>query len=199
MKGSRNVDVLFLSDCYRVEGRIFNESNQPTRALESSKNAKLYADQAIAQGLLDEHDSRLPRILTGWGNALNQLEQYSAALELQLEAIKLCREAPDGESDAITIVRLNWAYLLLRCGDLDQAMRILQVALEDDPDVPYVLYPLGEVYRAYGRFDEALAVHKKAYDLYVAQFGDQIDKVADSLYKLGEILFVHKEDAKQAL
>lgn len=196
---SSTVDVLLLSDCYRVEGRIFNESNQPIRTLESSEKAKLYADEAVAQTLISIHDSRLPRILTGWGNALNQLDRFDEALAMQLEAIKLCRDVPNDTSDATTIVQLNWAYVLLRLDDPKRASRILQTALEKDQDAPYVIYPLGNAYLAQGRIDEALAEHVRAHDIYVSWFGDQVAVVADSLYKIGEIMLFYKKNAPQAL
>lgn len=199
LESSDAVDVLLLSDCYRVEGRIFNESNQPLRTLESSKKAKEYADQAVAQGSMDVYDSRLPRILTGWGNALSQLGHFEEALSMQLDAIKLCRDVPSDKSDAITIVQLNWAYVLLRIGEAEQAARILRAALETDPEAPYVIYPLGNAYLAQERIDEALAEHIKALNIYVSSFGNQAAQVADSLYKIGEIMFSHKRNTQQAL
>ena len=199
LNSSKVIDVLLLSDCYRVEGRIFNESNQPLRTLESSKMAKKYADKAIAEGLIDIHDSRLPRILTGWGNALNQLGQFEEALNMQLEAMKLCRDVPSDKSDAVTIVQLNWAYVLLRLDKAEQASQILQAALDNDPEAAYIIYPLGNAYLAQGRIDEALAEHSKALSIYISWFGDQVAVVADSLYKIGEIMFLHKQNAQHAL
>ena len=193
------IDELLLSDCYRVEGRIFNESNQPLRTLESSEKARYYAEKAIAKGMVDIHDTRMSRILTGWGNALNQLGRFDEALEMQIEALKLCRDVPGDKSDAVTIVQLNWAYLLLRLGDSESALQILQATLENDPETPYVIYPLGNAFLAQGKVDEALAEHTKALGIYVSLFGDQVAVVADSLYKIGEIMFLHKGNAEQAL
>ena len=199
LKSGKSTDILLLSDCYRVEGRIFNESNQPLRTLESSKEAKHYADQAVEKKLIDINDSRLPRILTGWGNALNQLGHLDEALSMQLEAIKLCRNVPSDKSDATTIVQLNWAYVLLRLGDAESASRILRSCVDNDPETPYVIYPLGNAYLALGKVDDALAEHVKALKIYVSWFGDQVAVVADSLYKIGEILFLYKGNANEAL
>lgn len=199
LKSSNVIDVLLLSDCYRVEGRIFNESNQPLRTLESSKMAHKYAEKAVADGLIDIHDSRLPRILTGWGNALNQLGQFEDALNMQLDAMKLCRDVPSDKSDAINIVQLNWAYVLLRLGRAEQASWILRAALENDQEAAYIIYPLGNAYLAQGRIDEALAEHAKALSIYISWFGDQVAVVADSLYKIAEIMFLYKKNAQHAL
>jgi tetratricopeptide (TPR) repeat protein len=143
---SKEPDILLLSDCYRIEGRLFNESNRPLRTLESSKNAKIYAKMAIAGDLTDVNDSRMPRILTGWGNALNQLGRFEEAVDLQLEALKMCRTVSREKSDAIIIVQLNWAFLLLRMGDLESAERILRATVEADPQAAYAIYPLGNTY-----------------------------------------------------
>lgn len=199
LRYSEPLDVLLLSDCYRVEGRIFNESNQPLRTLESSKKAKQYADMAVVSNLMDIHDSRLPRIITGWGNALNQLRQFEKALEMQLEAVKLCRDVPSDKSDAITIVQLNWAYVLLRMGDVESAVRILRATIENDPQSPYAIYPLGNAYLAQNKIDEALAEHVTALNIYISWFGEHHAAVADSLYKIGEIIFLYKGDAGEAL
>ncbi|TAQ85801.1 hypothetical protein B7494_g5858 [Chlorociboria aeruginascens] len=195
---AKDPNILLLSDCYRIEGRLFNESNQPLRTLESSRNAKHYAEMAVAQNLIDVNDSRMPRILTGWGNALNQLGRFQEALDLQLEALKLCRTVPRDKSDAIIIVQLNWAYLLLRVGDLDRAERILKETVVADPQAAYVIYPLGNVYLAQGKIDQGLAEHYTALKIYMGWFGEQHALIADSLYKIGEILLLHKNDAKQA-
>ena len=194
-----STDALLMSDCYRVEGRIFNESDQPLRTLESSKKAKQYADLAVKLGFIDITDSRLPRILTGWGNALNQLGQLDHALSMQLEAVKLCRDVPSGKSDANTIVQLNWAYVLLRLGDAESASYILQTCIDNDPETPYVIYPLGNAYLALNKIDDALAEHIKALNIYVSWFGDRVALVADSLYKIGETMFLYRENPDEAL
>ena len=47
---------LCLSDCYRMEGCMFNESGQPTRAVESNRLAQKYTLLAIAKGYIGEDD-----------------------------------------------------------------------------------------------------------------------------------------------
>ena len=141
----------------------------------------------------------MPRILTGWGNALNQLGQLDHALSMQLEAVKLCRDVPSDKSDASTVVQLNRAYVLLRLGDAESASCILQTCIDNDPETPYVMYPLGNAYLALNKIDEALAEHIKALKIYVSWFGDQVAVVADSLYKIGEIMFLYREKIQMKL
>ena len=192
------VDFCLLSDCYRVQGRIFNESNQPHQTLESSKCAKIYADMAVEKGTVDVNDGRIPRILTGWANALSQLGHLDESLNLQLEAIEHCRKIAHAKSDASAIVQLNWGYLLLRRCDFENAERVLLNALEMDAGAPWIFYPLGNTYLAQGRVDLALATHVSALDAYVSRFGPRMAVVADSYYKIGEILFKHKGRADRA-
>ena len=65
---------------------MFNESGQPHRAAESNRQAQKYALAAISKGYIGKGDQRMPRILTGLGNSLNQLREFDDALEAQLEA-----------------------------------------------------------------------------------------------------------------
>jgi hypothetical protein len=48
------------------------------------------------------------------------------------------------------------------------------------------------------KIDEALAEHYTALKIYMGWFGEQHALIADSLYKIGEIIFLHKYDAEQA-
>ena len=119
-----------------MEGRMFNESGQPTRAAESNRLAQKYTLLATAKGYIGEDDQRMPRILTGLGNSLSQLGSFDDALEAQLEAKKLCGDVPPEQSDAITIVQLNLGFLLYRRGDLKNAEQILRATLEASPKTP---------------------------------------------------------------
>ncbi|KAI0593543.1 hypothetical protein F4775DRAFT_586742 [Biscogniauxia sp. FL1348] len=175
---------LFLSDCYRMEGRMFNESGQPTEAAESNRQAHHYALAAISKGYIRKDDQRIPRILTGLGNSLSQLGEFDEALEAQLEAKRLCGDVPPEQSDAITIIQLNLGFLLYRRGDLENAEKILQATLETNPETPPAMYALGNTLLAKGRIEEAIAIHMNGLKIYSEMFGDQHALIGRCAYKI---------------
>ena len=189
---------LILSDCYRMEGRMFNESGQPVQAADSGRQAQKYALEAVAKGYISKDDQRIPRILTGLGNSLSQLQQYDDALSAQLEAKQLCGDVPPEQSDAITIIQLNWGFLMYRRGDLKSAEQILRATLEASPKTPAALYALGNTLLAQGKVEEAIAVHLKGLEIYIDWFGGQHALVGRCAYKVGEILLLHKSKPKTA-
>lgn len=170
----------------------------PKKAKESGLQARELAEKAIRLGLMDINDSRMPRILTGLGNTMSQFREFDEALNLQQEAMLLCRTVPREKSDAVIIVQLNLGFLLLRRGDLEGAERLLRATIEEDPEAAYAWYPLGNTYIAQGKVDEGLAAHMTALKIYVSWFGEHHSFVADSLYKTGEILLLQKGDVEQA-
>ena len=178
-----------LSDLWRLEGRLSNENNQPRRAMQCFANAKESADRAIDAGQMDPKDTRMIRILTGWGNCLNQLDRYDEAYSLQTEALKLAEEAPEKHGDAVVIVKLNLGYVLYRKGTVECAERMFHDALCLDRKSQPIMYALGNIELAYGNLAEALELHSQALNLYVDQFGRQHHMVADSAYKVGEVYF----------
>ncbi|KAF2118386.1 P-loop containing nucleoside triphosphate hydrolase protein [Lophiotrema nucula] len=191
-------DLLLLCDCFRVEGRLFNEMNMPKDAKRRNIEAKKLAELCIEKGLFDNYDSRMPRILTGLGNTMSQLGEFDQALTLQHEAMRLCREVPREQSDAATIVQLNLGFLILRMGDVVGAERLLLSTVDEAPNAAYAWYPLGNTYLQQRKVEESLAAHLTALRIYITWFGEYHTFVADSLYKTGEILLLHKADAQQA-
>lgn len=189
---------LILSDCYRMEGRMFNESGQPVRAAESGRQAQKYALEAVSKSYISKDDQRMPRILTGLGNSLSQLQEYDDALSAQLGAKQMCGDVPPEQSDAITIIQLNWGFLMYRRGDLKSAEQILRATLEANPKTPPALYALGNTLLAQGKIEEAIAVHLQGLEIYIAMFGDQHALVGRCAYKVGEILLLYKSDPRTA-
>jgi len=177
---------------------MFNESGQAALAVESNKQARHYAKVATMKGQIKIEDQRMCRILTGLGNSLSQLEQYDEALSVQLEAKRLIGDIPAELSDAITIIQLNWGFLMYRRGDLTSAEAILRATLEASPLTPPAMYALGNTLLAKGEVEEALAVHMKGLEIYLQLFGDQHALVSRCTYKIGEILLLHKHDTKTA-
>ena len=183
-------NFLLLSDLWRLEGRLSNENNEPQHALHCFTNAKRSADQAIAAGQIGHDDTRIIRILTGWGNCLNQLGQYDEAQDLQEKALKLTEVTPpEGHGDAVVIVKLNLGYVLYRKGEIESAERLFHDALSLDRTSQPILYALGNIEMIYGNWVEALELHTQALNLYIDQFGRQHHMVADSAYKVGEVSF----------
>jgi len=191
-------DILLLCDCYRVEGRLFNEMNVPEQARHRNTKARQLAELCIDQGLFKSHDSRMSRILSGLGNTMSQLGDLDKALALQHEAMRLCRKVPNEQSDASIIVQSNLGFLLLRRRDINGAERLLQAIVDEKPEAAYAWYPLGNTYLQQGRVEEGLAAHLTALRIYTSWFGEYHTFVADSMYKTGEILLLHKDDAQQA-
>ena len=182
------VNAQLLSDLWRLEGRLCNENNQASRAAECFKNAKHWADEAISTQQMDTDDTRLARILTGWGNCLNHLEMFDEALDLQLRAMEFCANNPGKHGDAILIVKLNLGYVLLRKGLVEEAERTFEEALSVDRTSQPLMYALGNIAISQRRFDHGLFLHSEALRLYSARFGEQHHMVADSTYKVGETL-----------
>jgi tetratricopeptide (TPR) repeat protein len=188
-ESAQEVDEILLSDLYRLEGRLCNEANLPRKGHNSFERAKAYAEKAIELGNLDAADTRIVRTLTGWGNCLNQLEQFDRALTLQLEALRACEEDSCGRhGDAIVIVKLNIGWLYLRRCDMASAERMLQETLKMDRTLEPALYALGNLYIQQDDLDRGLYLHSEALRLYAARFGEHHHCVADSLFKVGETL-----------
>ncbi|TRX91294.1 hypothetical protein FHL15_007899 [Xylaria flabelliformis] len=95
---------LYLSDCYQMEGRMFNEAGQAIQGAESNRHALTYATIAIKKSLIRDDDQRIPRIMTSLGNSLNQLGAFDKALDSQLEAKKLCGNSPPEQSDVLITI-----------------------------------------------------------------------------------------------
>lgn len=182
------MNAQLLSDLWRLEGRLCNENNQALRATESFKTAKELADKAVALKQMDADDTRLVRILTGWGNCLNHLERFEEALELQMQALHFCSSSPDKHGDAVLIVKLNWGYVLYRQGDLEGAERIFEETLSIDRTSQPLMYALANIAIRQQRLEDGLFFHSEALRLYIAQFGEQHHMIADSTYKVGETL-----------
>lgn len=191
-------DIVVLSDCHRIEARMFNEFNMPTRSLETGKASLKYAEEALKSGLISLNDARIPRILTGLGNSYSQLGQYEEATDMQLEALRLGGNIT-GENDAVGIIQLNWGFLLYRKGEYEEAERVLRTTLDAFPDMPPANYPLGNTYLALGKVDEAISEHLHGLKLYMSRFGPAHAVNAKCMFKVGQILLRHKNEPRLAM
>ncbi|KAI0859127.1 hypothetical protein F4860DRAFT_483967 [Xylaria cubensis] len=189
---------LYLSDCYRMEGRMFNESGQAIQGAESNRHALTHATIAIKKRLIRDDDQRIPRIMTGLGNSLSQLGAFDEALDSQLEAKKLCGNSPPEQSDVLIIIQLNLGFLLFRRGDLVNAERVLRATLEISPKTPPVMYALGNTLLAKDSIEEAVAVHLEGLEIYISMFGAQHALVARCAYKVGEVLLLYQDNYRTA-
>jgi tetratricopeptide (TPR) repeat protein len=124
--------------------------------------------------------------MTGWGNCLNQLGRFDEALDLQLQASQACLTDPERHGDAQSIVMLNLAYVYFRRGNLEEAEATFRQAQQLDAKSKPVLYALANLAILRGQLDCALKLHLEALRLYVDEFGEQHQCVADSLFKVGE-------------
>jgi tetratricopeptide (TPR) repeat protein len=186
-----DVDAVLLSDLYRLEGRLYNETNQPIQGNNAFSKAHTFAEKAISAGALDPQDTRVVRTLTGWGNCLNQLGQLDDALALQLKSLRMCELDSSGRhGDAIIIVKLNLGWVRVRREELLEAQSILQQITHYalDSTVEPALYALGNLSIQLADYKKGLYLHSEALRLYVARFGEQHQCVADSLFKVGETL-----------
>jgi len=104
-----------------------------------------------------------------------------------------------GNNDAIKIIQLNLGFLFCHQGKFEDAERVLAQSLDEDPDQPMVLYPLGNTYLGLGKVDEGLAAHLKALKLYIERFGPQHAISGVSMFKVGQILFQQKKEPYQAI
>ena len=184
--GAENPDVMLLSDLHRLEGRLCNEANLPRRGLAAFQNAFGLANRAVDAGQLELSDTRLVRTMTGWGNCLNQLGKFDDALKMQLQASQMCAEDPERHGDAQSIVMLNLGYVYLRRGDLDRAEATLRKTKTLDAKLQPVPYALANLAILRGKVEDGLELHLEALQLYVDEFGEQHQCVADSLFKVGE-------------
>jgi tetratricopeptide (TPR) repeat protein len=191
-------NIVVLSDCKRIEGRMLNELNKPEEAAKANQVSLNYAEKAVKEGLMSIEDGRIPRILTGFGNSLSQLQEFDRATEMQLKALRMGQTLP-GNNDAIKIIQLNLGFLFCCQGNFEDAERVLSQSLDEDPDQPMVLYPLGNTHLGLGRVDEGLAAHLKALKLYIERFGPQHAISGVSMYKVGQILLQQKKEPHQAM
>lgn len=124
------------------------------------------SDQAVEMmekvlKLQPDHAEALNYIGYTWANKNIHLDK---ALEyiLRADALK--------PNNGFIIDSLGWAYY--RLGNFPQAARELERSLRLIPDDPHIYEHLGDVYRSLQRFQEALKVYIKAYQL----FNDEKDK-----------------------
>lgn len=62
---------------------------------------------------------------------------------MQVETLRHCWDFfhfSSDKSDVTTIVQLNWVYVLLRLRGAQSASTILRNYIDEDPEVPYVIY-----------------------------------------------------------
>jgi tetratricopeptide (TPR) repeat protein len=185
-EAAESPDYKLLSDLHRLEGRLCNEANLPQQGLDAFQTAFRLAKLAVHVGQLEPDDTRCVRTKTGWGNCLNQLGRFDEALNLQLEASQACATDPERHGDAQSIVMLNLGYVYFRRGNLEEAEATFRQAQQLDAKFKPVLYALGNVAILRGQLDCALKLHLEALQLYVDEFGEQHQCVADSLFKVGE-------------
>jgi tetratricopeptide (TPR) repeat protein len=186
-EAAESPDYKLLSDLHRLEGRLCNEANLPQRGLDAFQGAFRLAKLAIDVRQLEPDDTRCVRTMTGWGNCLNQLGRFDEALDLQLQASKACAtDHPERHGDAQNIVMLNLGYVYFRRGNLEEAEATFRQAQQLDAKFKPVLYALANLAVLRGQLDCALKLHLEALQLYVDEFGEQHQCVADSLFKVGE-------------
>ncbi|KAH8435330.1 tetratricopeptide repeat protein [Aspergillus melleus] len=195
---SRSPNIVFMSDCRRLEARIFNETNHPAEAIKASQESLAYAEMAKEQDLLPAVDERFPRILTGYANSLSQLKDFDVATKVQQEALDHVQKFP-GYSEIRKLVHANWGSLLYCQDKYDDAARVLCQSLDSDPDQPMALHHLGNTYLALGKTNEALAAHGKALDLNTERFGPQHAVSAVSMFKVGQVLVESMKEPMRAI
>jgi tetratricopeptide (TPR) repeat protein len=98
----------------------------------------------------------------------------------------VCATDPERHGDAQSIVLLNLGYVYFRRGNLEEAEATFRQAQQLDAKLQPVLYALANVAILRGQLDCALELHLEALQLYVDEFGEQHQCVADSLFKVGE-------------
>jgi tetratricopeptide (TPR) repeat protein len=185
-EAAESPDYKLLSDLHRLEGRLCNEANLPQRGLDAFQSALRLAKLAIDVGQLEPNDTRCVRTITGLGNCLNQLGRFDEALDLQLQASQACATDPGRHGDAQSIVMLNLGYVYFRRGNLEEAEATFRQAQQLDAKLKPVLYALANLAILRGQLGCALKLHLEALQLYVDEFGEQHQCVADSLFKVGE-------------
>ncbi|KAI9040144.1 tetratricopeptide repeat protein [Aspergillus affinis] len=193
---SQKPEILFMSDCRRLEARVFNETNHPTEAIKASQESLAYAEMAKKQNMLPPADDRLPRILTGYSNSLSQLSQFDLATKVQQEALDYVTRLP-GYLKVHKLVHANWGSLLYRLGKYEEAVRVLSQSL--DAIQPVAMNPLGRAYLALGKNDEAFRAHDKARIVNIERFGPQHAVSAVSLFKVGQVLVESTKEPMRAL
>jgi tetratricopeptide (TPR) repeat protein len=117
------------------------------------------------------------------------LGRFDEALDLQLQASQACATEPEKHGDAQSIVLLNLGYVYFRRGDLKNAEDTLRQAQMLDEKLQPVLYVLANLAIPRGDLDYGLKLHLEALKLYMDEFGEQHQCVADSLFKVGETYF----------
>ena len=139
------IDRLTPRERYYVEGWYYSRSPETLmRGIEAYKKAvELYPDHASAM-----HNLALD---------YTRLERYRDAIPLYEDLLR--RGAP------ITITYANLAKAYMAVGEPKRAEEVLQQFLEKNPDSARVHNELGDVFRAAGRYDEAMAQYTKSESL----------------------------------
>jgi Tfp pilus assembly protein PilF len=99
------------------------------------------------------------------------------------EAFQLQEVLPSADADPDVLIRL--AYLYQIRGDLDQAERLYDRALKDDPDRAVVAANLGVLYARRGMLTRAIELWRPAFDNH-PQFSELGINLASGLCAAGD-------------
>jgi TolB-like protein/tetratricopeptide (TPR) repeat protein len=150
----------------------------PAMQAAASKALALNPNDAEAHCLLGESKRVLNWDLAGAEAEIERalaVDPNSALAHLLLATLKPLRgdwasaiahigvaEKLDPLSPALTMIKAN---LMIGCNHLDEALAAARRTVELDPDFLYAGSPLGNVYRAQGKLEEALAIDVKAAEM----------------------------------
>jgi tetratricopeptide (TPR) repeat protein len=133
---------------------LLNTSQDPNDKKEAERE---YHGALMANPINERAERSLADIDAGKGNTQQAFAEYSKAIEMQ----------PD-DADA----KLGLAKTLIEMDQLDNALRVLEQAIQQDPTNPSAHYRLSSLYKKQGRMGDA----RREVDLY-KKFKDLKDKL----------------------
>ena len=133
---------------------LLNTSQDPNDKKEAERE---YHAALMANPINERAERSLADIDAGKGNTQQAFAEYSKAIEMQ----------PD-DADA----KLGLAKTLIEMDQLDNALRVLEQAIQQDPTNPSAHYRLSSLYKKQGRMGDA----RREVDLY-KKFKDLKDKL----------------------
>ncbi|HEY9875476.1 MAG TPA: tetratricopeptide repeat protein [Candidatus Obscuribacterales bacterium] len=154
-------------------GALYIEINQLSQGIELLKRG--LTANAVDASVLYELNYHL-------GNAYTRLENITAAAVHYQEAI---------QQPVLPILKLdaynNLGNLLKMAGDLMNARKAYEIALQIDPNFATGYYNLGMTLRAMGLLEDAIACYRKAIELN-PNYADAYQNLGVVLMKIGNVL-----------
>jgi tetratricopeptide (TPR) repeat protein len=157
-------------------------------AVNAIELAKSHLDQAAKERPELLESTFYIRLLSNHGIAYVAVERYAESEEFHRQAIEHCERLGMEKECSMGNLMQNLGSCYLWGGDLQRAYDILQEALlQPNVNREGAQYTLGNVMLRLKKYDEAIALHKEALQVYLKEIGPSHPTTGDSWHKIGTI------------